>query len=282
MARRAGVLTAVSAAAVFVAAGPAAADVTVSPASAPQGGGANLTFHVTNDGKAPITEVTLRIPADTPIAEVYPLSVDDWAPKISWQQLSRPIEQIHGATPVDQVPSAITWIAVNGTTIAPGKSADLTVAVGPLPTLSSMGFAVDARYADGSPAPAMPPAALTLTPSGGTAPAGHHGGSTGGGATGTDQTAGLSPAEQAAFDEILDESNGPSVMSIAGWVVAALALAGAGWAFLRNRRRPGEPEDRHRAEEEPGGEEPDENETDPAESGREPVAAGTSKWAFKG
>ncbi|MEU4562303.1 DUF1775 domain-containing protein [Actinoplanes sp. NPDC023936] len=281
MARRAGVLTAVSAAAVFVAAGPAAADVTVSPASAPQGSGANLTFHVTNDGKAPITEVTLRIPADTPIAEVYPLSVDDWAPKIDWQKLSRPIEQIHGATPVDQVPSAITWMAVNGTAIAPGKSADLTVAVGPLPTLSSMGFTVDARYADGSAAPAMPPAALTLTPSGGPATTGHHGG-TSGGATGTDQTAGLSPAEQAAFDEILNSSNGPSVMSIAGWVVAALALAGAGWAFLRNRRRPDDVRDRHRAEEEPGGEEPDENEAEPADAGKEPVAAGVSKWAFKG
>jgi hypothetical protein len=275
MARRAGALTVVSAAAVLVTAGPAAADVTVSPPSAPQGSGANLTFHVTNDGTKPITEVTLRIPADTPIAEVYPLSVDDWAPKIDWQKLSRPIEQIHGASPVDEVPSAVTWIAVNGTTIAPGKSADLTVAVGPLPTLSSVGFTLDARYAGGEAAPRMAPATITLTPSDGTATTTHHGGAAGTGTAGTGQTDGLTPAEQVAFDAILEESNGPTVASLAGWVVAGLALLGAGWMFFRNR---------HRAEEEPGGEEPDENDAADADAEKEPVGAGsgTSKWAFKG
>jgi hypothetical protein len=269
MARRAGALTVVSAAAVLVTAGPAAADVTVSPASAPQGSGANLTFHVTNDGAKPITEVTLTIPADTPIAEVYPLSVNDWAPKITWQKLNTPIDQIHGATPVDEVPSAITWIAVNGTTIAPGRSADLTVAVGPLPTLSSMGFTVGATYADGSAAPSMPPATIALTPSDGAAATTHHGGA----ATGADQQGGLTVAEQARFNEILDEGRGPSVASVAGWVVAALALLGAGGMWFRNR---------HRAtDDEP---EPDESEPDtvPADAEKEPVGAGTSKWAFKG
>ncbi|MEU4692927.1 DUF1775 domain-containing protein [Actinoplanes sp. NPDC023714] len=277
MARRAGVLTVVSAAAVLFAAGPAAADVTVSPASAPQGSGENLTFRVTNDGAKPITEVTLRIPADSPIAEVYPLSVDDWAPRIDWQKLSRPLAQIHGATPVDEVPSAITWIAVNGATIAPGKSADLTVALGPLPTLSSVAFTLDSKYADGSAAPAMPPATLALTPSDGTATTSHHGAAAG--AAGTEQQAALSPQEQAAFNEILEEGDGPSVLSLTGWAVAALALLGAGWALLRNRR--GAVEDRHRAEEEPDSPtEPDENEND---AEKEPVGAGsTSKWAFKG
>ncbi|MBB2943842.1 hypothetical protein FB565_003571 [Actinoplanes lutulentus] len=268
IARRAGALTAVTAAAVLSTAGPAAADVTVSPASVPQGSGQNLTFKVTNEGAAPITEVTLRIPADTPIAEVYPLSVDDWAPKIVWQKLSQPLTSIHNGTPVDEAPSAITWIAVGGTSIAPGGSADLTVAVGPLPTLSSVRFAVDAKLADGSAAPAMPPASLTLTPSDGTAATTHHGAAP---TTGTDQA--LTPQEQAAFNEILEEQNGPSVMSIAGWVVAALALLGCGWVMFRNR---------HRAEEEPDApSEPDENELD-AEAGKEPVGAGTSKWAFKG
>ncbi|BBH71023.1 hypothetical protein ACTI_77080 [Actinoplanes sp. OR16] len=271
MARRAGVLTVVSAAAVLAAAGPAAADVTVSPASAPQGSGANLTFRVTNDGAEPITEVTLKIPADSPIAEVYPLSVNDWAPKISWQRLSQPLAQIHGATPVDEVPSAITWIAVNGTAIAPGESADLSVALGPLPTLSSVAFTLDGRYADGSAAPAMPPASLSLTPSDGTATTSHHGGT---GTTGTDETGALSPEEQAAYNDILAESDGPTVVSLAGWGVAALALLGAGWAMLRNRHRA--------SEDEP---EPDDGEPDAAAAGadREPVAAGSgSKWAFKG
>ncbi|WP_433825170.1 DUF1775 domain-containing protein [Actinoplanes sp. CA-015351] len=274
IARRAGALTAVTAAAVLSTAGPAVADVTVSPASVPQGSGQNLTFKVTNEGDAPITEVTLRIPADTPIAEVYPLSVDDWAPKIVWQKLSQPLTSIHNGTPVDEAPSAITWIAVGGKSIAPGGSADLTVAVGPLPTLSSVRFAVDAKLADGSAAPAMPPASLTLTPSDGTATTTHHG------AAAPADPAALTAQEQAAFNEILEEQNGPSVMSIAGWVVAALALLGCGWVMLRNRHDGGS--NRHRAEEEPDSpSEPDENELGTG-TGKEPVGAGTSKWAFKG
>ena len=46
-------------------AGPAFADVTVSPASVPQGSGQNLTYHVVNDGAKPLTKVTLRVPPGT-------------------------------------------------------------------------------------------------------------------------------------------------------------------------------------------------------------------------
>ena len=228
MARRAGVLTAVTAAVVLPAAGPAAADVTVSPASAPQGSGVNLSFHVTNSGTAPLAEVTLRIPADSPIAEVYPLSVETWAPKIEWQDLKEPLTSIHNGTPVEKAPSAITWIAV-GPKLAPGQSADLGVAVGPLPTLSTLRFPVETRYADGKAGPAMA-ATLSLTPSEGGAPA-HHGGA------GT-SSGELTPGEKVAFDQILqDAESGPSLLSVSGWVVAALALLGAGWVVLRNRHR---------------------------------------------
>ncbi|GAA1620921.1 DUF1775 domain-containing protein [Actinoplanes couchii] len=267
MARRAGVMTAATAVGVLLAAAPAAADVTVSPASAPQGSGASLDFHVTNEGTAPITEVTLKIPADTPIAEVYPLSIDDWAPKITYQRLQQPLETIHGGTPVTEAASAITWIAVNGTTIKPGESADLRAALGPLPTLSTMRMAVETKYADGSAGPAMA-ATMTLTPSDGTAPVSHHGGA----ATGSDVT-----AEDLAFAAILAEAEkGPSWMSISGWIVAVLALLGTAWFALRGR---------HRAEEEPG--EPDDKPAgdDPVaddDADKEPVGAGSSKWAFKG
>ncbi|MBG0562181.1 DUF1775 domain-containing protein [Actinoplanes aureus] len=265
MARRAGVLAAVTAAGVFVAAGPAAADVTVSPASAAQGSGANLYFHVTNSGTAPVSEVTLRIPADSPIAEVYPLSVDSWAPKIEWQDLSKPLTSIHNGTPVTKAPSAVTWIAV-GKTLAPGQATDLGVAVGPLPMLSSLRFPVETRYADGKAGPAMA-ATLSLTPSNGAAPT-HHGGG------GDTSSGGLTPGEQAAFDKIVnDADSGPSVLSVSGWVVAVLALLGAGWVVLRNR---------HRATEEEPDEEPGEDESQ--DDDKEPVAAGSgdSKWSYKG
>ncbi len=263
MARRAGVMTAVTAVGVLVAAAPATADVTVSPASAPQGSGVSLDFKVTNEGTAPITEVTLRIPADTPIAEVYPLSIDDWAPRLTYQKLLKPMDSVHGGAPVTEAANAITWVAVNGTTIAPGQSAELRAALGPLPSLSSMRFSVETKYADGKAGPVMP-ASMTLTPSDGTQPVSHHGGGTAAGPS----------AEDLAFAAIVAEAEkGPSWMSVSGWIVAVLALLGAGWALLRGR---------HRAEEEPG--EPEDKPADEVTEDREPVGAGTgdSKWAFKG
>ena len=262
MARRAGVLTAVTAAGVLLAAGPAAADVTVNPPSAPQGSGANLSFHVTNEGTSPITEVTLKIPEDTPVAEVYPLSVNDWAPKITYRKLSVPLKTIHGATPTTEAADSIVWLAVNGVSIRPGESADLTVALGPLPTLSSMRFTVDTEYANGKPGPTMP-ATVTLTPPDGTQPVSHH---AGGGGAGTG-----SPAEEALFEQlVMQAQEGPSWASISGWIVAALALLAAGWALLRGR---------HRAEEKDPEDAPvPDDESAPEE--REPVGAG--KWSFKG
>ncbi|MEV0900091.1 DUF1775 domain-containing protein [Actinoplanes sp. NPDC049802] len=262
MARRAGALTTVTTAGVLALAGPAAADVTVSPPTVPQGAGANLSFHVTNEGTAPVTEVTLRIPADTPVAEVYPLSVNDWAPRITYRELSRPLTTIHGGTPVTEAADSIVWLAVNGVTIEPGRSADLTVALGPMPALSSMRFTVETRYADGKAGPVMP-GTVALTPSDGTAAVSHHGQGSG--------TAGASQAEEVLFRRLAEQAQeGPSWVSVSGWLVAALALLGAGWMMLRNRHRA--------AEEEPG--EPDETPSGDDESDKEPVAAG--RWSYQG
>lgn len=257
-------MTALTAVGVLFAAGPAMADVTVNPASAPQGSGANLSFHVTNEGAAPITEVTLKIPADTPVAEVYPLSVDKWAPKITYQKLQQPLSTIHGGTPATEAASAITWLAVDGTTIAPGGSADLTVAIGPMPALSTMRFMVETKYADGKAGPVMP-ATMALTPSNGGLPVSHHGDPL---ATTADTTA----AEDAMFAALVaDATDGPSWLSVSGWIVAALALLGSGWVMLRGRHRAAE-------DEKPAEDEKDE----PAEDDKEPVGAGSSKWSFKG
>jgi hypothetical protein len=255
-------MTAVTAVGVLFAAGPAMADVTVNPASAPQGSGANLSFHVTNDGAAPISEVTLKIPADTPVAEVYPLSVDDWAPKITYQKLQVPLTTIHGGTPATEAAEAITWIAVNGTTIQPGQSADLTVAIGPMPALSTMRFMIETRYADGKTGPVMP-ATMALTPSNGGLPVSHHGGTV---TTESDTTA----AEEAVFAAFVSDAQqeDTSWLSISGWIVAALALAGAGWTMLRNRHRAAEDE-----------KEPAEDEKEPVEDEKEPVGAG--RWSYK-
>ena len=268
LARRAGVPVV---AAVFGAlvATPALADVTVSPTSAVQGSGENVTFHVTNTGAKPLGTVTLKMPDDTPVAEIYPLSVDDWAPKIEMRTLSTPLPSLHDSIPVTETAKAITWIAMPGLALAPGKSTDLSIAIGPLPTLGSMRFTLVTKYTDGKPGPAMSPASLTLTPAApgqATDPHAGHDGTT---------TAPVAVDPNALAVEPGDR--GPWVSSLLGWVVAALALLGGVVMMLRSR---------HRAEEDDEPEDEDAN--TPAEKpsaegdAKEPVAAGSSKWSFKG
>lgn len=230
--RRAGVLAAAVAAGVLGAASPAAADVTVNPPSAPQGSGTNVTFKVTNTARSAITKVKLVLPPELPVAEAYPLSVDDWAPMINTKALPTPMDGIHGEA-ITSTAADITWTAMPGKALAPGKSADLLVAMGPMPSSAQMSFTVVPTYADPAQGAPMPPAVLTLTPAlpGQEAPT--HGGHSG--ATGTDS----SNADAATFQALIDaQDDGPGFWTIAGWIVAALAAAGGVIAMLRARRRP--------------------------------------------
>src|SRR4051794_12301940 len=71
-------------------AAPAAADVAVTPTGAVQGGGADVTLSITNESPtASITAVEVQLPAETPIAEVYPLSVADWAPALTYAKVDK-------------------------------------------------------------------------------------------------------------------------------------------------------------------------------------------------
>jgi hypothetical protein len=206
--------------------------VTVSPPSAQQTGGADLTFRVTNTERSAITRVKVSLPADTPIAEVYPLSSPDWAPDITQQKLSTPLTSIHGGTPVTETTKDITWIAVGGKSIAPGGSTDLSVSLGPLPTLSQMQFTVVPTYADGHAGRPVPPVVLKLTPATAEQQAAAHAGHEG--TTGTDS----SDPDAALFAQTVAEAeHGPSIWSIGGWVIAGLLGLGAIVAVLRSRRR---------------------------------------------
>jgi len=267
LARSAGVPIAAAVLGALVAT-PALADAkVVAPETAYQGSGQNVTLRVTNDGKAPIHKITLKFRDDTPLAEAYPLSVEKWAPSIKMRKITTPLKTLHGGNETTEVAESITWLAMPGNDLAPGGSTDLSVAVGPLPQLSTVQLDVSTTLADGKPGPAMAPATMTLTPdpTGAQAAAAHaHGGGTTGGSAAT--------GEEQLFKQAIEEADrGSSVWSYAGWVVAALALAGGAVMMLRNR---------HRAEDD----EPDEEETveEPAAEEKEPVAAGSSKWAYKG
>jgi hypothetical protein len=231
--RRAGVLAAAVATGVLCAASPAAADVTVSPPSAPQGSGTNVTFKVTNTARSAITKLKLVLPADQPVAEAYPLSVDDWAPMITHRPLATPLDGVHGEA-ITETAADITWTAMPGKALAPGKSAELPVAMGPMPASAQMSFTVQPTYADPAKGAPLPPAVLTLTPAapgqGAATHGGGHAGSTG---------SGTSDADAATFQALIDAADdGPGFWTIAGWVVAALAAAAGAIAVLRARRRP--------------------------------------------
>ncbi|MFG1604531.1 DUF1775 domain-containing protein [Actinoplanes sp. NPDC049265] len=265
IARRAGVLAAATVAGVLTVAGPAMADVKVEPASAPQGSGQNVHFQFTNTAGCTVSRVKLLLPKDTPIAEVFPLSNENWAPDLTPLKLTTPLTSIHNGSPVTETASAVTWIAMKGHELAPGKADDLAVALGPLPTTSSMSFGLEQTCTDGKAGPAIPNVSLALTPALPGQESGHagHGGTT----TGTDDS---SAEDAATFQALIDaQDDGPGFWTYAGWVVGLLALGGIAVLLLRGRRR-SEPADEV-AEDEAGEE-------------KEPVAAGAPRvtsWSYQ-
>jgi uncharacterized protein YcnI len=133
----------------LVALGPAAsADVNISPATADQGGAAELTFQVRNDRPGVFTtKVEIQFPEATPIAEVYPMSVSDWAPVATSRNLDTPVDGIHNSG-LTVVTSALTWIRAENAPKAPAVE-NLKVQLGPLPKLNEMVLTVLQTYSDG-------------------------------------------------------------------------------------------------------------------------------------
>ena len=214
MSRRACVLAAAVAAGVLSGAAPAAADVTVSPPVAPRGAGANQTFRVVNDHPtAAMTKIRLVLPKATPVAEVYPLSVPDWAPQIAGRTLNPPMQGPHGGSPVTEATASITWTAAPGKALKPGEAADVMIAIGPLPDTDQMSFQVQATYADGSPGPAIAPVVLKLT-----APQ-------------------AAPVDSAEVQLLADPGiPGPGPWTTAAWVLALLTGVAGVVALVRSRR----------------------------------------------
>ncbi|WP_305788874.1 DUF1775 domain-containing protein [Symbioplanes lichenis] len=230
---RAGALAATAAAGVLGFAAPAAADATVTPSIVPQGTGQNILFHVTNTAKSPITKVKVTLPKEMPVAEVYPLSVNDWAPLIDSMTLDTPLTTIHGGTPVSSTAAAITWVAVKGKELPPGQSADLTVSLGPIPTTGTeMKFTIEPTYANPAQGAPMPPVTLELAPPSAADQQSTHSGHDGGtGTTSADDEAMFAALAEAAQDD------GPGFWTIAGWVLAGLIAVAGAVVLLRGRRK---------------------------------------------
>lgn len=197
--------------AVLLAASPASADATVSPTTAEQGGGVSLTLTVRNDHqKAALTKVRLVLPPASPMAEVYPLSVPNWAPRMTVRKLNPPLQNPHGGGLVTQTTADIVWTAVAGKAIPPGGEAGLMVAMGPLPQSAQLQLTLEPTYADGSTGPALSPLTLTLNPP--------------------------PPPVDGAGPIVATDEPGAGPGRIAGWIAAVLSAALGLLALLRYRR----------------------------------------------
>ncbi|GIJ48468.1 hypothetical protein Val02_53540 [Virgisporangium aliadipatigenens] len=132
-------------------AAPLPTQVTVGGDTPVQGDAAKLTFTITNEHPtSPINSVQILIPEANPIAEVFPLSVDGWAPAIAMRPIDQPIPGLHGPLPIKEVVTTVTWSAFEGAALAPGGTLKLTLSMGPIPLVSTMTFAVVETHADGS------------------------------------------------------------------------------------------------------------------------------------
>ncbi|TDC85321.1 DUF1775 domain-containing protein [Micromonospora sp. KC606] len=219
-----------------------AAEVTTTPTQATQGDAVTLHLVVPEERPGARTEkIEFRLPEATPIGEVYPLSVDGWAPLINFRNLDQPVAGIH-APGVTQVTAAVTWTRAAGKPV-PGP-ARLSLAMGPLPQVDRMSFELVQTYSDGTvvrwadPAGGAHPApTLALVPPAPGAAVGHdHGGAAPVVAdTGQGGVAALPPAA---------DDGGPSadVLLGGGLLIGLGGGALIGWMVSRARHR-AEPDD---------------------------------------
>ncbi|HLL69122.1 MAG TPA: DUF1775 domain-containing protein [Micromonosporaceae bacterium] len=216
------------------------ADIAVTPTEATQGDSARLTLRIPEERPSSHTmKVELYLPESTPIAEVYPMSVPDWAPGLTMRRLAEPTALIHG-TETTEVVSSVTWTRVTEPGSGSGDVAELSVSLGPLPAVDRMVFAVLQTYADGtvvrwgsvpggdaavasSPAPEI----RLLPPAGGAAAQGETDNAGAGAQSG--------PVDHSAPDSVEDPGTGVGV----GLSVAMVLVLVAGGAILMYpRRRP--------------------------------------------
>ncbi|SIN42967.1 DUF1775 domain-containing protein [Micromonospora cremea] len=243
-----------------------AADVTTTPTQARQGDAVRLEFTVPEERAGTTTrQIEVRLPADAPVAEVYPMSVTGWAPRISFRTLDRPVTGIHSSG-VSTVTTAVTWIRVGQGEPGPAR---LALSMGPLPQAERLTFEVVQTYADGTmvrwadATGAHRAPVLTLLPAapGAAGPAGHggHGAPAAGAATDPDAGGDAAPANRA--DGSGEESGSADAMLAAGLLAGLGGGAAIGWLVSRWRRR--DPAERTALAEVTGGDDDDPAPTDP-------------------
>ena len=145
---RAAAVLGAAAIAVLGVAGPASAHVTVSSASATQGGYAKLTFRVPNErADASTVKLEITLPEDAPVASVSVKPVPGWTAVATKGPLATPIKTDDGE--ITEGVTKITWTAAATAAIEPGQFQEFDVSVGPLPKVDQMVFKALQTYSSG-------------------------------------------------------------------------------------------------------------------------------------
>ena len=221
---------------VVLGAGAAAAHVTVSPTSAPQGSTQELTFKVPNEESgADTVSLQLQIPTADPIAQVLAKPVPGWTITVHTITLSKPLTTDDGT--FNQAVDEIDW---TGGSILPEQYQDFSISVDPLPTdTTQLVFKAVQTYSNGDvvrwidlavpgePEPDHPAPVLTLTPASAATGSGSASGSTGA-QTGPEAASGTNPGSSAS-------SSSGDGLGIAGLIVGVLGFVTAAYALWRTR-----------------------------------------------
>lgn len=243
--RRAGTVTALTAAGLLAAAGVASAHVTVHPDSYAKGATDGvLTFRVPNEeDTASTTKVQVFLPTDHPVLGVLVSPQDGWTAKVTNTKLKTPVKTDDG-TITDAV-SEITW---TGGKIGAGHYEDFNVAFGQLPEdADQLTFKALQTYSDGKTVrwieeaeqggeePETPAPVLKLT-----AKAAEEGADSTA-PTSSKSTAGSDDGKAATATASSSDSTARG-LGIAGLIVGVLGLAAAGFAVVRGRSSGPRPE----------------------------------------
>ncbi|MFD8722206.1 YcnI family protein [Streptomyces sp. NPDC059629] len=228
--RRAGTVTALTAVSVLVAAGVAAAHVTVHPESYAKGATDGvLTFRVPNEeDTASTTKVQVYLPTDHPVLGVLVTPQDGWTAKVTTTKLKTPVKTDDGT--ITEAVSEVTW---TGGKIGAGQYEDFDIAFGQLPEdTDQLTFKTLQTYSDGKVVrwieepqsggdePEDPAPTLKLTA---------------GDASAASAAPAAKSSEKAATASAGTSDSTARGLGIAGLVVGALGLAAAAFAFVRTR-----------------------------------------------
>jgi periplasmic copper chaperone A len=218
-------------AAVLFLPGSASAHVTVSSASATQGGYAKVTFRVPNE-KADAGTVKLEVvlPTDKPIVSVSTRPMVGWTVVTEKSKLPTPVKSEDGE--ITEAVSKITWTAAADAAIQPGQFQEFDVSLGPLPEVDQLVFKALQTYSDGEivrwieeptggAEPEFPAPVLKLAKA---AEGAEGAGGTGGTGAGADTAAPNSEDNGDRDGLALGLGAGALVVAVAGLVLALLAF----------------------------------------------------------